>query len=282
MRLLREARPAIGTFVDVAAGRIHVRDDGPTDGPVIVLVHGFAGSLHWFDLLVPLLSTHYRVIRPDLLGCGCSPRDGGEFDDAAQTSMVLSVLDALGVEDFVAVGHSFGADVAIGLAERSGRASAVVVVGQAPDYSTATFPPGHQLGANVLVARSLQSLSRLSPPRRGGVGFAPRFRPDRAFGNPAQAGADLRAADPRTFGTVLSQRRRALEVRPLDQRLRDLDLPAMVILGGRDQFYPLAPTRARYDAVPGVRVEVIAESGHSPNVETPETMAGLLLDFLQA
>ncbi|WP_183093836.1 alpha/beta fold hydrolase [Nocardioides stalactiti] len=276
------SRAAIGSFVDVPAGRIHVREDGPADAPVLVLVHGFASSLHWYDAVVPLLSEDHRLVRVDLLGCGSSSRDGGRFDHETQTSMVLSVLDTLGVGDFVTVGHSFGSDIAIGLAERSGRARGVVVVGQAPDYATATFPPGHRLGANVLVARSLQALSRLSPPSHGGLGFAKGFRPDRAFADPAQAGTDLRAADPRTFRAVLVERARAMADRPLDQRLGDVGLPALAILGGRDQFYPLAPTRARWDAVPNVRVEVIAESGHSPTVEAPDRFVALLRDFLSA
>ena len=53
-------RVAIGSFVDVAAGRIHVREDGPANAPAIVLVHGFAASLHWFDLLTPLVTEVVR------------------------------------------------------------------------------------------------------------------------------------------------------------------------------------------------------------------------------
>lgn len=276
----RADRVSIGSFVDVAAGRIHVREDGPADAPALVLIHGFASSLHWFDLVAPLLSDDYRVVRMDLLGTGCSPADGGHFDPVTQGAMVLSVLDALGVERFVPVGHSFGADVAIELAERSGRPDRVVVIGQAPDYTTATLPLGHHFAGNVLLARTVQALSWLSPPCVGGPGFAPGFRPDRAFPNPAQAGADLRSADPRTFRAVLMDRQRSLRARPLDQRLLDLGLPAMVILGEWDQFYPLAPTKARYDAVPGVRVEVIDGSGHSPIVEAPDQVAGLLRSFL--
>lgn len=273
-------RVGIGSFVDVAAGRIHVREDGPADAPVLVLIHGFASSLHWFDLVVPLLSDHHRVVRMDLLGNGCSPQDGARFDAETQAVMVLSVLDELGVGGFVPVGHSFGADVAIELAERSGRADRVVIIGQAPDYTTATLPRGHQLASNVLLARALQALSWLSPPCHGGLGFAPGFRPDRAFPNPAQAGADLRSANPRTFRAVLMDRQRSLRARPLDQRLEEVGLPAMVILGERDQFYPLAPTRARYDAVPGIRVEVIDGSGHSPIVEAPDEVACLLRGFI--
>jgi pimeloyl-ACP methyl ester carboxylesterase len=257
-----------------------VKVEGPADAPVVVLVHGFASSLHWYDLLTPLLTDHYRVVRLDLLGHGWSLRDSGGFDADTQTAMALSVVDALEIDEFVPVGHSFGSDVAIGLAERSGRCPAVVIIGQAPDYTTATLPRGHRLVRHLVVARAVQALSALARPSRGGHGFAPGFRPDQNFPDPRQPGADLRAMHPRAFRAVLVDRHAALTARPLDVRLEDLALPAMVILGARDRFYPLEPTRARYDAVPGVRVEVIEDSGHSPLVEAPHEVAQLLRSFI--
>ncbi len=44
----------------------------------------------------------------------------------------------------------------------------------------------------------------------------------------------------------------------------------------------MCPTKARHDAVRGVRVEVIDGSGHGPIVEAPDVVAGLLRSFLPA
>lgn len=268
-------------MVEVPAGRIHVREDGPADAPALVLLHGFTCSMHWFDLVTPLLAETHRVVRLDLLGHGCSTRATPRLDAEAQTAMALSVLRELGIGEFVAAGHSFGADVAIGLAERSSHATGVVVLGQAPDYSTATLPPGSQLLVLPGAAAATHFLvSRLASPRVGGPGFARGFRADHAFARSGQAVTDLRATDPRMFAAVTVERARSLAARPLDVRLRDLALPALVVLGGRDRMYPVAPTRARYADVPGLRVEVIDDSGHSPMVESPQQVADLLLDFL--
>lgn len=269
-----------GSFVEVDAGRIHLRDEGEVSAPVVVLLHGFGSSLHWFDLLTPLLTEHFRVIRLDLLGFGCTSHDAAGFDPRTQAAMVLTVLDALEIGEFAPVGHSFGADVAINLAERAGRCPAVVIVGQAPDYTTATLPRGHQLARFVPVAVALRALSVLTPPRWGGHAFAPGFRPDLAFPNPRQLSADLRVTHLRMLRTVVIDRQVALDEHPLDVQLKELRLPAMVILGARDQFYPMEPTRARYDLVRGLRVEVIEDSGHSPIVEAPDEVARLLRSFL--
>src|SRR5579872_7111951 len=60
---------------------VFYRDAGPRDAPVILLLHGFPTAGHMFRDLIPILSTAYRVIAPDLPGFGntkAPPR--GSFD----------------------------------------------------------------------------------------------------------------------------------------------------------------------------------------------------------
>jgi pimeloyl-ACP methyl ester carboxylesterase len=66
------ARRRIGDLVRVDGYDVHVRQDGPEHAPTVVLVHGFACSMHWFDLVAAELTTEHRVIRVDLLGHGCT------------------------------------------------------------------------------------------------------------------------------------------------------------------------------------------------------------------
>jgi hypothetical protein len=54
-------------FLELADGsKIHFRDEGNKDGKVLLLVHGFNGSLFNYEPLVPYLSDNYRVISLDL------------------------------------------------------------------------------------------------------------------------------------------------------------------------------------------------------------------------
>ena len=48
------ARQVSGRMFLTTMGPMHARVDGPTHGPAIVLIHGFAGSVHWFDRVVSL------------------------------------------------------------------------------------------------------------------------------------------------------------------------------------------------------------------------------------
>lgn len=60
--------------------RLAVYEDGPADGPVVVLVHGYPDSASVWDGVVPLLAGRFRVVRYDVRGCGASEapsdRDG--------------------------------------------------------------------------------------------------------------------------------------------------------------------------------------------------------------
>ncbi len=113
------------------------------------------------------------------------------------------------------------------------------------------------------------------------LGFAPGFRHEAAFEDPHQAYRDVRSTDHRIPRVVIHHRRADLAEDGRDERLADLALPALVILGREDRFYPWAPAQKLYEAA-GARVVVLDEVGHSVQVEHPVAVAGLIRDFISA
>lgn len=269
----------IGSLVPVStpaySGPVHVCEDGPAGASTLVLIHGFSGSLNWYDQVVAALADTYRVVRIDLLGHGST---GGPAADApVQAQVVDAVLERLDVTGATVVGHSFGADVAVELAERSSRIARLVVVAQAPDYSDATLPRGNAVMTVPVLAPLLH---------RGAHGLAVALnalvtvaRRDRARGGlAALALADFRALRTPMFRVILVERRNRMVARPLDVQVRAAGKPTLVILGARDHFYG-ARSAARYEAA-GAEVEILAESGHSPLVEHPDDTARLIRAFV--
>ncbi|WP_433199884.1 alpha/beta fold hydrolase [Nocardia sp. CA-107356] len=277
-------RRMIGELVQVPAGAVHVRQDGPADGKPIVLLHGFEGSVHWWDGLTPLLADTYRVIRVDLLGFGCTTGEPG-FDQRAQSEMLTAVLEQFEVTDATAVGHSWGADSALGLAELSGRVSEVVVVDQAPDCDEIrilrVMRPVLRLLGWAPIGRAVHALlnNDVLLRRALGAGFARGFDPDANGPGWSQLRSDHRAMCWRANRAVMVERPLALTVRPLDAQICALGLPALVIHGRHDSLYAWRNTTERYAAA-GARVEVIDTAGHSPNVEAPDQVAAAIRDFL--
>ncbi|MEV0065088.1 alpha/beta hydrolase [Amycolatopsis sp. NPDC050768] len=258
-------RRTTGTVLDVDGVAMHLREDGPADAPAVLLVHGFSGSLHSFDRLAPLLADRFRVLRPDLRGHGCTGGHTG-LDAVSQATTLAGALKLIGAGHVTAVGHSFGADVVLALASLSGTVTRTVLIGQAPDYSHATFPPGNGLLAAPFAGRLLHRLASSAP-----VGFVLRPTPLR------QAHADFSATSPAMAHAVLTERRRLLATNPLDAQISALGLPTLAILGRRDRLYDHTSAATRYHTA-GADVTFL-DSGHTPFVDQPAEVASLVASF---
>lgn len=85
--------------IQVGDVEVAYREAGPTDAPVILLLHGFPTSSHMFRDLIPLLSDRYRLVAPDLPGFGqtkAPPRGTFDytFDNLAKTIDGFTKLSA--------------------------------------------------------------------------------------------------------------------------------------------------------------------------------------------
>ena len=102
----------------VNAGGIMTRylEAGQADAPALVLLHGTAGSLENFCANYGPLSTEYRVIGIDMLGCGYTDKPDRPYLITDYASHVADALDALGVERAAVIGVSLGSWVGARLA----------------------------------------------------------------------------------------------------------------------------------------------------------------------
>lgn len=117
-------------------GTLTARVVGDSGSP-IVLLHGMLGSKSYWGASYDRLAEDHRLVVPDLLGFGDSPkpRSGYTADDHA--TAVLALLDELGVtEPALLVGHSLGALVALRIAAVSPERTSAVVGFAPPLYST--------------------------------------------------------------------------------------------------------------------------------------------------
>ncbi len=103
--------------VDVNGVRIEVADNG--EGPAVLLLHGFPDSHRLWDAQVAALTgAGFRTIAPDLRGFGESDRPEGveHYNILSLAGDVLGVLDHLGIERAHVVGHDWGAALSWALA----------------------------------------------------------------------------------------------------------------------------------------------------------------------
>jgi pimeloyl-ACP methyl ester carboxylesterase len=98
---------------------IAYREAGPSEAPVVLLLHGFPTSSHMFRGLIPLLAGRYRVVAPDLPGFGFSAVPSRDtyrytFDHLAETMGAFT--ETLGLRRYAIYAFDYGAPVGFRMA----------------------------------------------------------------------------------------------------------------------------------------------------------------------
>ncbi|MCE5290324.1 MAG: alpha/beta hydrolase [Nocardiaceae bacterium] len=269
-----------GTVMSVDGVDLHVRVDGPVQGRALLMLHGFGASTAWFDQLVARLP-EYRIIRIDLLGHGGSARPASGYDPDNQGRLYARLLSELDLNGVTVVGHSMGSIFGVATAEHSTRVTRLVLMGEGPDTSTGTLPPGEWVIHTQWIGPILQQHGPVfvtrSVVRRA---FAAGFDMATAFTNPSQGLDDARSLNHPAFTQSMKQRQVWTRRLGLDARLANLALPALVIFGREDRFYNVDASLARYRAVRTITTTVLEHVGHSPMIEAPDRVADLIRTFL--
>ncbi|MEM9528982.1 MAG: alpha/beta hydrolase, partial [Bacteroidota bacterium] len=122
---------------------IAFHDEG--EGDPVLLLHGFLNtSKNWEKaaLRTQLLDQGYRVIRPDLRGCGDSdhPHDAVKYANDAETKDILALMDYLQIENYCALGYSRGSIILANLLTQDARITRAVIGGMGLDFTDPEWP----------------------------------------------------------------------------------------------------------------------------------------------
>src|SRR4051794_24439211 len=135
-------------------------------GPPVLLLHGSGPgttAAAWAPLIAAL-APHHRVIAPDLLGFGSSPKpEPGRSLCSAWTEQALELVDSLGIESFAVVGNSAGGAIALSLACARPR-SVTRVVGVGSMGFPMGLPPGLDALWQAESAQAVAELITFAPP----------------------------------------------------------------------------------------------------------------------
>ncbi|SRR5579875_1773108 len=287
-------------------GRIHAVERG--SGPPVVLLHGVTLSLAtWAHQLRDLAADH-RIVAMDQRGHGLSLPGGDGFGPPGSgrglrdngpapatgapgirrlAADVRCVLDALGIERAVLVGHSMGGMVALQLAvDMDGADLARRVAGLALVSTTAgpvvSLPGSRRVMGTLapLTARALQLGARAGVqalPSRDLRWWSARL----AFGAdapPALVGLTeqmIRATPPPTLAGLLG----SLVTFDLSDELGRLQVPAMVVAGTHDRLLPPGHARRLAAGLPDAHLVELPRCGHMPMLERRYEFSRLVGEF---
>jgi len=255
------------------------------DGPVLLLIHGIAGSSATWREVMPTLAERYTVVAPDLIGHGRSDKPLGDYSLGAHASGMRDLMGALGIERASVVGQSFGGGVALQLAyqhpECCDRLVLVDSGGLGREVSWMlrfmTLPGSEYLMPLLFpsfVRETGNRFSRLLHER--GVRMGRLAEMWNAYASLTES--ENRPAFVRTLRAVIDPGGQT--VNAADRLYLAARLPTLIIWGEQDTIIPVSHAYAAHEAIPGSRLEIIAEAGHFPQVENPERFLEVLLDFL--
>lgn len=257
---------------DGSTGRIAYDDQG--SGPLVLLAPGMGDIRATFRFLAPLLvRAGYRVVSTDLRGLGESDTGWSEYDSEATGGDLAALLRHLDAGPALLYGNSYTA------------ASAVHVAADSPELLRGVVLAGPFVrdAPTTLIGRIGTALiTRPSLTRTVWFAWWPKMFPIRPADYSeylARVTANLKepgrtAAYARMCGGSHATAEAKLP------RARTSGVPVLVVMGTADADFPDAAAEARWVGEQlAARVELIEGSGHHPQVDAPDSVAGLILAF---
>lgn len=242
----------------------------PTGAPILFL-HGYSDHWRSIALALPHLPASFRVIAPDQRGHGHSERPPGGYDPSTLAADAAALLDELGIERAVVVGHSMGSLVAQRLAvEHPARVQRLMLVAG-----------GASLRENPALAGFAALVRTLPDPVPRAV--VAQFQAD-CMARPVPDGFVAALVDEgcRMPAHVWRAVADALEVFDGRAELARIAVPTRLVWGDRDAFFGRADQEALLAGIPGAALSVYTGTGHAPHWEEPLRFARELVRFAAA
>ena len=257
-----------------------VREAG--QGVPVLCLHSNASSSGQWRGLMDLLSPHFRVLAPDLLGAGRGaawpPGPGARLQHEMQAMAPL--LQSLG-ERFHVVGHSYGAALALALAQAWPQRVASAVL-----YEPTAFPllnrpgPGHPQASGIAAAAT----AAMAAVDRGDLHAAAETFIDYWMGTGSWAGMpEARRGPVAESMRPIRQWTEALFAEPWSaDGLARLSMPVLLLGGDRSPASAGDLLPLLVSLLPKAQLQVLPGLGHMAPVSHPDRVNPLIVDFLRA
>jgi len=271
--------PASRTFQPSPDVRVHYTDEGNREGRTLILVHGFAASVHAWRPWIERLKPDYRLVAIDLPGHGLTQTPDGHRSTLEGNAALIDALAAeIGVRSFILAGNSMGGAVSIAYAKaHPEKLDALVLVDAAGWPDDKSGPPGFVALFNNPVGRWL---IKLLDPRLFATGGLKSAYHNEALVTDSLVDRYVDLAMAQGHRDVLLTQR-TQPVPPWTQiDFHAIRIPTLVIAGEDDELIPAENARAIAAAIPGAKFILYPDAGHLPMEQLPDETTRDLRAFI--
>jgi pimeloyl-ACP methyl ester carboxylesterase len=285
-KLLSDAQ---SRFVECNGFQVHYKLYGQGNSPLLILMHGSFLSIRSWRAVMAALALDAAVLAFDRPAFGLTsrplPSRGGEvsYSPEAQSDLVITLMERLGYSGAVLVGNSTGGTLALLTAIRHPEkvqgivlAGAMIYSGYATSEVPAFMKPALKVMAPFFSRLMKTVITKLYDRNirgfwhdgtRFSVNDLSAFRRDFMIGDWSRAFWEL-----------------FLETHHLhlDERIKQLSLPSLVITGEHDLTVKTAESVRLAGELRGAELKIIPDCGHLPQEEQPEAFITLVREFLRS
>ena len=262
--------------------RAHMRDVGPRDGRVLVLVHGSNASLFTWEPWVKRLSGTFRIVTMDMPGHGLTGAvPDRDYSQEGMVKFVDEAADKLGLKSFAIGGNSMGGGIAARYAEENpDRVTALILVDAGGEPT--------KMGDKIPVAFKIARYPILKPIL---LHITPRSLVSEGLNDAivhkqiiTDAMIDLYWDFARMAGTreATAERFALPFTTDVKAHIGDIKAPTLILWGEQDHLIPVEAAHEFSADIKGSKLIVYPKTGHIPQEEVADQSAADVKAFLTA
>ncbi|MDQ0218037.1 alpha/beta hydrolase [Peribacillus cavernae] len=266
-----------GKYIEAGGINTHFHEDG--SGEPLLLIHGSGpGVSAWANwrLVFPILSQHYHLYAPDVVGFGYTERPKDiEYSVDEWVNHMIAYMEKKGLENVSILGNSMGGALALHIANRR------------PDLVKKLILMG-SVGIEFPITNELNEVWGYTPSLKNMKDMIATFAYDQSLAAnddlvEMRYEASIQAGFQESFSAMFpAPRQRHVNALALkEEELKGIGVPVLLIHGRDDRIIPVEKTSWKMSQImPNAELHVFPQCGHWTQIEKTKPFANQVIDFL--
>jgi 4,5:9,10-diseco-3-hydroxy-5,9,17-trioxoandrosta-1(10),2-diene-4-oate hydrolase len=278
--LLENYQYALGEqYIDVDGVKLCYQDVG--HGDTVLILPGLGTSIDFWQITIPKLAEHFRVVAVDLPGFGKSDKPDASYELSWIDDKILAFMDARNIPKANIIGGSMGGHLGLLLAlDHPDRVEKLVMMGSTGDWKPPSFLFDFVLN-DVWNERLITDYLRYHWPEFFPLMIShPSEMTQRLFQYQMALRADYCRYWPE--GRASARALRSIFHSSCRERFSHLQTPLLLLWGENDRIHTLRHARFMHERTPGSQLDIVPDSSHEVMIDQPERFNSAVISFFKS